>query len=116
MSIKGQLWKVLAFCLGLSIFCAACGVLPVKADYENAEDFEAALNAGEELEGKIVTFTVREFHPDSAFGYNLWAGEHLNFCSSKNPGVKAGDTITVKIVDVRSVIGSWILGYEMIRK
>lgn len=51
----------------------------VYIDYADAESFEAALNEGEDLEGKIVQFEALELHPDSAVGYNVWAGEHLNF-------------------------------------
>ena len=50
-------------------------------DYTNITDFEAALNNGDDLTGKSVTFEVKEFVPDSAFGYNMQAGEYLNFCS-----------------------------------
>ena len=63
----------------------------------------------------IVTFTVREVHPDSVFGYNLYGGEHLNFCSSKNPGIKAAETVTVKIKEVDSIFGSWIIAYTKVK-
>ncbi len=52
--------------------------------------------------------------PESAFGYNMTTGEHLNFCSSENPGVKAGDTVTVKVTKVQSVLKSWIISYEKV--
>lgn len=83
-------------------------------DYASAEEFEAALNNGEDLTGKTVTFTAGELHPDSAFGYDIWAGEHLNFCSSEHPGVSEGDTLTVKAVAIESVLGSYIISYEII--
>ena len=102
-----------AFSLLITCICTACG--SGKVDYEREEDFEAALNAGEDLTGKTVTFTVLEVHPSSAFGYNLYAGEHLNFVSSKNPGVKQGDTITVKVKEVNSILGSWIISYTKVR-
>ncbi len=82
-----------------------------KVDYENAETFESDLNAGVNLEGKIVTFKVVGCEPDSAFGYNLWAGEHLNFVSNSKSDYKIGDTVTVKVVSIRSVLGSWIISY-----
>lgn len=81
-------------------------------DYPDAASFEQALNAGEDLTGKTVTFTVKEFVPDSAFGYNLQAGEHLNFVSPTHPGAKAGDTVTVKVTEVQSALKSWIISYE----
>ena len=84
------------------------------ADYPNVEDFESALNAGEDLAGKTVTFTVKAFAPNSAFGYNLQAGEHLNFCSSTHPGFGEGDTLTVKVTEVQSMMGSFIIHYEMV--
>lgn len=105
---------LLVFTVAVSL--TACGQnTGFKVDYENSEVFEEALNKGEQLEGKTVTFMVSEVVPDSAFGYNLQAGEHLNFCSANNPGVKAGDTVTVKITEVTSMLGSYILNYEKIK-
>ena len=83
-------------------------------DYGDAESFEAALNAGENLEGKIVRFTVKEFHPQSKWGYNLWAGEHLNFVSTRNPDLKVGDEAVVKAATIESIMGSWKITYEKV--
>ena len=103
----------ITFSLAITCVCTACG--STKVDYEKVEDFEAALNAGENLKGKTVTFTVDEINPNSTFGYNLYAGEHLNFVSSKNPSVKEGDTITVKVTEVNSIFGSWIISYKKVK-
>ena len=90
-------------------------ILKTTIDYGDAESFETALNMGKNLEGKVVQFTAQEFHPDSVLGYNIWAGEHLNFVSSDNPDVKQGDTLTVKATKIKSTkIGSWIIDYEKI--
>ena len=97
----------------LMIGLVACGATPVTPDYTDAASFEADLNAGKDLTGKIVQFTVDELVPDSAFGYNMEAGEHLNFCSATNPGVSAGDTVTVEVVEVTSSLGSYIISYKM---
>ena len=95
---------------------AACGGnAEVKADYEDVVAFEEALNNGEDLTGKTVVATVNKIAPDSAFGYNLQAGENLNFCSPENPNVKEGDTITVKVKEVMSLLGSYIISYEMVK-
>lgn len=105
--------------IALVVFMIAClftGCGTVKADYETAAAFETALNNGEDLTGKTVTFTVNEVKPNSAFGYNLQAGEHLNFCSTENPGVKAGDTVTVKVTDIQSMLGSYIIYYKLLNK
>lgn len=110
--------KLLAILISLTLVLslAACGEnTEIKPDYENAVSFEQALNDGEDLTGKTVTVTVNELVPDSAFGYNIQAGEHLNFCSPDNPGVKAGDTITVKVTEVTSMLGSYVIGYEMVK-
>lgn len=104
--------SLLLLVLIASVFVACSGKV---VDYPNVEDFEAALNAGEDLTGKTVTFTVDTFVPNSAFGYNMQAGEHLNFCSTKNPNIKQGDTVTVKITEVSSVLGSYIIKYEIVK-
>lgn len=90
----------------------SCKSKEVNVDYWTAKSFESALNEGEDLTGKVVQFTVDELHPDSAFGYNLWAGEHLNFISAGDPKVKAGSKMTVKVVEVTEILGSWFITYE----
>lgn len=102
--------------IALAITLVACGASEVSVDYGNVVDFEAALNAGEDLTDKVVTVSVDKFVPDSAFGYNIQSGEHLNFCSSNNPNVEVGETVTVKIKEVTSVLGSYIINYEMLKK
>ncbi len=96
----------------LALVLCACGDEAV--DYSSAEDFEKALNAGESVEGKIVSFKVGTVTPDGALGHTIWAGEHLNFINSKDPGVKEGDTLKVKITKATDMLGSWILAYEVV--
>jgi len=86
----------------------------VMIDYGDAESFEAALNEGKNLENKVVRFVAGEFHPDSKLGYNVWAGEHLNFVSSRNPDIQEGDTVTVRTTTVENMMGSWVINYEKI--
>ena len=86
----------------------------VMIDYGDAESFEAALNEGKNLENKVVRFVAGEFHPDSKLGYNVWAGEHLNFVSSRNPDIQEGDTVTVKTTTIENMAGSWIINYEKV--
>ena len=83
-------------------------------DYGDAEAFEAALNNGENLEGKTVAFLAAELHPDSKLGYNIWSGEHLNFVTSRNPGVKEGSTVTARATKIENILGSWVIAYEII--
>lgn len=83
-------------------------------DYEDAESFEKALNDGTNLVGKVVQFVVGEVRPNSAYGYNIWAGEHLNFVSSINQNVEEGDIITVKVTNISNEWGSWIIEYVRI--
>jgi len=82
--------------------------------FTDEHEFERQLNEGRNLEGSIVTFKVLDFKPDSAFGYNLWAGTHLNFVSDRHPGVNVGDILTVRTKYISSRIGSWIIQYELL--
>ena len=86
----------------------------VVIDYGDAESFEAALNEGKNLEGKVVRFTAKEIHPNSALGFNVWAGEHLNFVSSRNPDIRENDTVAVRTTTIESISGSWIIKYEKV--
>ena len=93
---------------------ASCGTSKeVKADY-NTKDAESALNNGEDLTGKTVKITVDTLEPKSAFGYDIQTGEHLNFVSNDNPKVKKGDTLVVKVEEVDSVVGSFIITYTTV--
>ena len=88
---------------------ASAPVMP--AAYDEAT-FESLLNAGQDLTGATVTFVAMELHPDSVFGYNIYAGQHLNFVSTKNPHINQGDVVTVKVTDISSIMGSWIISYS----
>ena len=100
----------------LSLLLCSCGGGPggTEVDYGDAAAFEEALNRGENLENKTLMFTVTELHPDSALGFNVCGGEHLNFISSRNPDLKVGDTAGVKATEITSLLGSWIIRYEKI--
>ena len=79
------------------------------------EAFETALNAGENTIGKTVKFTVQDVKPDSACGHNLQSGVHLNFCSTKDPGANTGDELTVKVTEVNTLLGSYLINYEIVK-
>jgi len=110
--------KLLSILMSLTLVLSlvACGGnTEVKPDYEDVVTFEQALNNGEDLTGKTVVVTVNKLVPDSAFGYNIQAGENLNFCSPDNPNVKEGETLTVKVAEVTSMLGSYIIKYEKVK-
>ena len=73
-------------------------------------------NNGDKIDGKTVSFTVTDYSPNSAFGYNLMTGKDLNFVSSDNPGVKKGAKVIVKVKEVKSLMGSWIITYEDLKE
>lgn len=100
----------------LSLLLCSCGggTGGTEVDYGDAAAFEEALNRGENLENRTLMFTVTELHPDSALGFNVCGGEHLNFISSRNPDLKVGDTAGVKATEITSLLGSWIIKYEKI--
>ena len=66
-------------------------------DYSDAESFEVSINNGEKKKGKIVKFRITEYVPDSIWGVNCHAGEHLNFLFDNEIDVEAGDIIIVRI-------------------
>lgn len=81
------------------------------ADY-TTQEFEAALNNGEDVTGKTVAVEVLTMDPNSKLGYNMQAGQHLNFVSPENPGVKDGETVVVTVERVASMFGSYIITYK----
>lgn len=97
----------------LVLIVTGCG--QQKADY-TAKTAESSLNAGKDIEGKTVEFKVNKLEPNSAFGYNMETGKHLNFVSNDNPKVKEGDTVIVKVKKVTSTMGSYIITYSKINK
>lgn len=103
--------SVLISCL---LLCGCKSSKKTVLDYGDAQSFEAALEAGENLEGKTVQFVADEIYPQSAYGYNVWAGNHLNFISSRNPDIKEGDVVNVKVTTIESNLGSWFITYEKI--
>jgi predicted RNA-binding protein with TRAM domain len=104
-----KLVVLLSSFLILTLVLAGCGT--VKPDY-TTKQFETALNKGDNMEGKTVSVEVSKIVPNSAFGYNIEAGKHLNFVSTDNPNVKKGDKVILKVKQVKSVLGSFIITYE----
>lgn len=104
---------LIAAMLCLTAVVTACG--QKKADY-TAKTAESALNAGKNIEGKTVKFKVQKLEPNSAFGYNMEAGKHLNFVSNDNPKVKKGDTVFLKVKKVSSTLGSYVITYSNLSK
>lgn len=107
--------KVIVSVLSLLLFTACGSEEAIMIDYADEAAFENALNNGENLEGKVVTFTAQEIHPDSTLGFDVWAGEHLNFVSQKNPDIAVGDQVTVKATAIENVAGSWVIYYEKVK-
>lgn len=81
------------------------------SDY-TTETFEQALLNGESVEGKTVSVEVKALEPDSAFGYNIQAGDSLNFVSAENPNVEPGDTIEITVDRYASMFGSFLITYK----
>lgn len=105
--------KILLVAFLTIFFLSACG--SSEPDY-TTEQAEAALNKGEDIEGKTVSITVDKLVPNSAFGYNIQTGEHLNFVSESNPKVDNGDSLIVKVSNVKSVAGSFVIEYTEVSK
>ena len=98
-----------------SVAVTEATVNQVILDYGDEQAFEAALNNGDDLVGKTVVFKAGEIHPDSKLGYNIWSGEHLNFVSKDDPGIKVGDSVAVRITKVENMFtDSWVLNYEKV--
>lgn len=93
------------------ITVSACGQAKT-ADYPNVNKFETALNDGKDVENKTVKIKVDKLVPNSAFGYNIQTGKHLNFVSNDNPKVKKGDKLIVKVKKVTSTLGSYVITYD----
>lgn len=90
--------------------------LEITIDYENAKDFEYALNNGERVANTIVRFDVLEYNPKSAFGVNCWSGEHLNFISDAELDVEVGDMVVGLITEEPTeLLGSWIVFYSPLK-
>ena len=87
-------------------------------DYSDASSFESALNSGKKVKGKTVKFELIAYKPESALGINCWAGEHLNFISSKELDVESGDIIVALVTgEARNTLFStdrWIIDFEVI--
>ena len=82
-------------------------------DYADAASFEAALNSGAKVNGKVVKFDIVAYKPDSALGINCWSGEHLNFISENELDVSTGDIVIGYITqEPTKALGSWEIHYE----
>ncbi|MBR5677759.1 MAG: hypothetical protein IKX20_06450 [Paludibacteraceae bacterium] len=73
--------------------------------FDSAEEFESALRDGYDLKNTQVTFQVEEIKSKTLLGYNVWAGEHLNFYPSEKPQeLNCGDYVTVKVKKIKNFL------------
>lgn len=84
-------------------------------DYIDEVMFEQCLNSEVDTKGKTVKFVVKDYKPNSALGYNSYAGEHLNFISKTDLQLKSNDEVIGKIISTKKFLGSWIVDYEVIK-
>lgn len=104
---------LLSICILFSLSACSSSDSSNSADYKNAEAFESALNDGDNVVGKTVKFHADSLHPESKYGYNIWAGEHLNFISADDPGIKRGETVVVTVTSTSQLDnGSWLIYYD----
>lgn len=95
------------------LILASCGS-PSVEDAISTTQFEEGLNNGDNMEGSVVEIKVDDFVPDSAFGYNIQTGQHLNFVSDSHPDVEIGDTLIVEVESVENVLGSYVISYKKV--
>lgn len=86
----------------------------IKYDYESADSFESALNNRINVANKIASFEVKQVAPDSIIGFNLLAGEHLNFRLKKAKDISDHDQATVIVHSAIKLLGSWFINCELI--
>lgn len=88
---------------------------PTTSEYSSAEIFESDLNDGYNLENITVTFKVKDIKEESIAGYNLWAGEHLNFLPNEAPQtISIGDLVTAKTINIKKRGSSWLIDCEIL--
>lgn len=92
----------------------SCGSQSIEKAISTTQ-FEEALNNGDNMvEGSVVEIKVDDFVPDSAFGFNIQTGQHLNFVSDSHPDVEIGGTLIVEVESVESVLGSYVISYKKV--
>lgn len=105
---------LLSICILFSLSACSSSDSSISIDYKNAEAFESALNNGDNVAGKTVKFHADSLHPESIYGYNIWAGDHLNFISADDPGIKRGETVVVTVTSTSQLDnGSWLIYYNL---
>lgn len=102
-----------ALCLSGSVSEPAYTSQP-DIDFETAEAYEKALNQGEDTVGKTVRFHVVDVQPGSVLGFNVWAGEHLNFVSDEPQDIAKDNIVTARILGVETFLGSWVIDYQIL--
>lgn len=99
---------------GVSVTLGACGSTNNTLgddirDYESEMEFETALNNGTNINGSTVVAKATTIAPDSKFGFNVQAGEHLNFIVPENSEIQVDGYYKFKVNSTQSFLGSWIL-------
>lgn len=92
----------------LTIVTVGCGP---NYDY-TTEEFESALNNGDNVEGTVVLVEVKSVEENPVFGYVIKAGNHLNFVNHIDPEVSEGDTIVAKVEGYTNFLGEFTIPFQ----
>ena len=113
--VKLWLTVILLFFFSLAVSPRSIRKVPLRENYSNETDFEADLVNGNGMNGAVVTFLALKVLPETPLGFNIHAGEHLNFYSSKSADVRKGDLVTVRITKTkRDIGGSFLLECDIL--
>lgn len=78
------------------------------------DELEQKLNDNEDVINKIVEFKTKDNPVSNSYGYDIFAGEHLNFVSYDEPNIKKDDIVIARIIDVEKIMNSYIIRYKLI--
>lgn len=111
---RKRLFLILLLIYTSSVLLLGCNIKSNSKDilsYSTAEEFEDALNNGDDVLGAMVTFNAGITEPGPG-SYNMHSGKKLAFTSNNHPNISPGSTVTVKVISVKNVGGTWYIKYE----
>lgn len=79
-------------------------------DYDGKQ-FYNALEANEDVSGKVVRFEVMDMEENPMLGNTMIDSNGVYYVNGTNNEIKVGDTVEIRVKEFGNAFGSWIITY-----
>lgn len=101
---------IISALIGFSILLLVLVYFWPTYDYDSKQ-FYNALEANEDVSGKIVRFEVMDMEENPMLGNTMIDSNGVYYVNGTNNEIKVGDTVEIRVKEFGNAFGSWIITY-----